>query len=265
MKKVSIITPTLNDGKMLRKTLESVLRQNYPNIEHVVADGGSLDDSLEVLKEYEKKYTEAGKKLIWISEKDRGIFDGVNKAVALSSGDLIIHMENIFTNNDILSMMVNQLELTDSDYIFGGLIYHKNGLIIRRWSGKPGNWKFGFMMATPTLLYTRAVWERHGPYSGEYIASNGKDLAADYDFQIKLMSDLNLKFVAIQKPLVIYYAGGTTNANFKSRWLGIKECQKVLKNNHAPFPTLTNICKTGIALCAYIFALKKKVELEEWM
>lgn len=264
MKKVSIITPTLNDGKMLRKTLESVLRQNYPNIEHVVADGGSLDDSLEVLKEYEKKYTEAGKKLIWISEKDRGIFDGVNKAVALSSGDLIIHMENIFTNNDILSMMVNQLELTDSDYIFGGLIYHKNGLIIRRWSGKPGNWKFGFMMATPTLLYTRSIWDKYGPYSGEYVSSGGQD-ASDYDFQIKLMKDKKLKFSSIAKPLVIYYAGGSSNNNIHSRWLGIKQNYKILCDNHAFFPAFTLLCRVLIALFAYIFALRQEIELEEWM
>lgn len=264
VKKVSIITPTYNSSCMLKKTLESVLKQDYVSVEHIVTDGGSKDGSVELLGEYEKKYARAGKSLIWISEKDNGIYDGVNKASQISTGDLLLHMEDVFAYDHALSEMVEQLEIADADYIFGGLLYQQNGRIIRRWSGKSGNWELGFMMATPTLLYTRIVWEKHGPYSGDYVSESGQD-ASDYDFQIKLMKDKDLKFISLPKPLVIYYAGGSSNNNFKYRWLCIKECQKVLKDNHARFPLFTNLCKTGTALLAYIFASHNKIDLEEWM
>lgn len=263
-KRVTVITPTFNASRMLEKTLESVLRQDYPNLEHVVADAGSSDDTIELLKNYKIKYEQAGKTLVWISEKDKGIYDGVNKASNKSTGDFLIHMEDVFAYDHALTEMVEQLESANADYIFGGLFYQQNGKIIRRWSGKAGNWKLGFTIATPTLLYTRAVWEKHGPYSGNYVSENGQD-ASDYDFQIKLMKDEELKFVSLPKPLVIYYAGGSSNNNFYYRWLSIKECQKVLRDNRVRHPLFTNICKTGTALFAYLMASRRTIKLEEWM
>lgn len=264
MKKISIITPVFNAADMLKHTLESVLRQDYPMIEHVVADGGSTDGSVEILKEYEKKYEESGKKLLWVSEKDNGITDGLNKASKLSSGDLIIYMTDVFAYSHVITEIAEQFRDDDLDYTFGGLIYQRDGRIIRRWSGKPGNWRFGFMIATPTLCYTRSVWEKHGPYSDKYVSSYGQDVS-DYDFQIKIMRDKTLKYLAIPKPLVVYYAGGSSNGSFRYRWYCIKECQKVLRDNRVLFPTFTNFCKTLIAMFAYIFASRKKVEFEDWM
>ena len=263
-KKISVITPTFNSSYMLEKTLESVLRQDYLNLEHIIADAGSSDNTVDLLQKYKIKYRQVGKNLIWISEKDNGIYDGVNKASEMSTGDFLLHMEDIFAYDHALTDMVEQLEKANADYVFGGLIYQLNGKIIRKWSGKPGNWELGFMMATPTLLYTRKVWEKHGPYSSDYVSENGQD-ASDYDFQIKLMKDKELKFISLPKPLVIYYAGGSSNNNFYYRWLCIKECQKVLRNNHARFPLFTNFCKTGIALFAYITAPRTIIELDEWM
>ena len=259
MKKISIISPVFNPGKMLWRNLESVLRQDYLSVEHVVVDGGSTDGSVDVLKEYERRYEEAGKKLIWISAPDRGISDAVNKASAMSSGDLMIFFIDVFVDDHTISEIVEKFEKDNIDYTFGGLLYQENGRIIRRWSGKPGNWHFGFMLATPTLCYTRSVWEKHGPYSENYICAN------DYDFQLKLLKDKSLRYQSIAKPLVIYYAGGISNNSFQARWKWIKESQRVLKDNQVPFATFTNCCKTGIALCAYIFASHKKIEMEEWM
>jgi len=259
MTTISIISPFLNSKDMLKRTLESVLRQDYPNIEHVIADGGSTDGSVEILKEYEKKYEEAGKKLVWISEKDRGTSEAINKAAGMSHGTLMISMQDVFTSDYIVSKIVKTFENNDVDYSFGGLLFHKEGRVIRRWSGKPGNWHLGFMMATPTLCYTREVWKKHGPYSEEYVSAN------DYDFQIKLFKDKSLKFISIPEPLVIFYAGGMSNGDFSKKWFSFNEGYKVLRHNQVPFAAFTNLFKTAIAMCAYIFASHRQIELEDWM
>lgn len=259
MRKISIISTAYNVKNMLRRTLESVLRQDYSNIEHVVADAGSTDGTLEILSEYEKKFAEAGKVLIWRSEQDRGISDGINKATALSSGDFIIVLMDVLVNNHVITEIVELFKNGDIDYVFGGLIYQQDGKVVRQWSGKAGNWRLGFMAATPTLCYTREVWEKHGPYNEKY------KVAGDYDFQVKIFKDKSLRFKAIPKPLVIYYAGGASNGSFRSRWFCIKECQRILRDNKVVFSMFTNICKTAIALFAYIFASRKTVDFEEWM
>lgn len=264
MEKISIVSPFYNDKVMLKRTLESVLRQDYANIEHVVADGGSTDGSVDLLKEYEAKYKSAGKELIWVSEKDNGIADGVNKATAMSSGNVIMFMVDVLASSHIITEIMEYFEKRGIDYLFGGLIYQRNGKIVRQWSGKPGNWRFGFMMATPTLCYRRAVWKKHGPYSEKYVSPTGQDVS-DYDFQLKLMRDRSLNFQAIRKPLVIYYAGGSSNNNFRYRLACIAECQKALRANNISFPLFTNLCKTLIALFAYTFAPHKKIILESWM
>lgn len=259
MKKISFVTPVYNAQDMLRRTLESVLRQDYPNIEHVVVDGGSSDGTVDVLKEYEKKYLAVGKKLIWISEKDNGIWDATNKATDMSSGELIMYATDVFCNLHIISEIVDAFEKNNIDYLHGGMLYQRDGKVIRRWRGKQGNWRLGWMMASPTLCYTRETWEKHGPYIEEYRAS------ADYDFQIKLFKDKSLKCKAICNPLVIFYAGGISNGSIKLKWNAIKEGNRILHDNNVSFPAFTTFCKIVIAIFAYGLASHESVELEEWM
>ena len=76
MKKVSIITITYNDSAALRKTVKHIEEQDYPNIEYIIVDGGSTDDTLDVINEAKEIF---GEKLVWISEKDKGIYDAINK------------------------------------------------------------------------------------------------------------------------------------------------------------------------------------------
>lgn len=259
MKKVSFVTPVYNARDMLRRTLESVLRQDYPNIEHVVVDGGSSDGTIDLLKEYEKKYSLAEKELIWVSEKDNGIWDATNKATDMSSGELIMYAADVFANSQVVSEIVRAFEANDIDYLYGGMLYQRDGKIIRRWSGKHGNWRLGWMAASPTLCYTRETWEKHGPYIEDYKAS------ADYDFQIKLFKDKSLKYLTICAPLVIFYAGGISNGNIKLKWNAIKEGNKILHDNNVKFAVFTTLCKIMTALFAYGFASHERVELEDWM
>ncbi len=250
---ISILSTFYNDREMLVRTLDSVLGQSYQKIEHVVTDGGSIDGSVEVLKEYEEKYKKVGKKLIWKSEQDSGIYDGSNKAAAMASGDYLLFGTDPYVDDTVIGYIVNSLKKYNVDYVYGGMYFQREGKIIRCWSGKPGNWRFGWMAATPTLAMKRSVWEKHGPLDVHYIS------ASDYKFQLNIFRDRTLKSKSLKRYLVMYYAGGTSNGGWKGKWLSIRECQKILKDCHVKFGWFTNLCKTATAVCAYIFASRKLV------
>ncbi len=256
--KVSIISPFYHDNKMMMRVMKSVLKQDCNDIEHIIVDGGSGEETVTLLKEYEQKYKACGKALKWVSEKDRGIADAVNKGSAMSTGDLLIFMIDVYIDSHVISQIVEKMVSENADYCYGGLIYQQDGKIVRKWSGKPGNWRLGWMMATPTMCYKRSVWEMCGPYIEKYRTAN------DYDFQLKVMRNKSLKGASIPKPLVVYYAGGVSNGSLKNKWNSIVEEYQVLVDNHVKFAWFTNLCKIIIALCAYTFVSKKTVNLEDY-
>lgn len=254
---ISILSTFYNDKKMLKLMMDSVLEQDHPNIEHVITDGGSTDGSVELIKEYEKKYAECGKKLVWVSERDKGIYDGFNKAAKLSSGEYIIFGTDPYYNSASISDIISEIQKGDYDYVYGGMIFQKGGKIIRQWSGKPGNWRLGWMAATPTICMKKSVWDKYGPFDMNYKS------ASDYRFQVSLFLDSSLRSSAIPRPIVTYYAGGTSNGGIKAILFSIKECQAILNEFKVRFGWFTNMCKTIIALFAYAFASHKKIDLEE--
>lgn len=256
---ISILSTFYNDKKMLKIMMDSVLKQDYPNIEHVITDGGSTDGSVELIKEYEKKYAECGKKLVWKSERDNGLYDGNNKAAALSSGDYIVFGTDPYYSSHSVSEIAAEIQKGDYDYVYGGMIFQKDGKIIRQWSGKPGNWKLGWIAATPTLFMKKSIWEKYGPFDEKYRS------AGDYKLQILMFSDSKLRSSALCKPMVVYFAGGTSNGGIKANLFSIQECQAILKECNVPFAWFTNLCKTIIALFAYTFASRKKINLEEYI
>jgi len=259
MKKISIITPVFNAADMLKRSLESVLRQDYSMIEHVVADGGSNDATVDLLIAFEQKYAEVGKKLIWVSEKDNGMIDATNKASSIASGELLLFCSDVYVNKHVISKIVTAFDNDEIDYVHGGLIYQRDGKAIRNWSGKHGNWRLGWMAAHPTLCFTRSVWEKHGPYVDKYLN------AWDYDFEIKLFKDKTLRYKTFEEPFVIYYAGGTSNGSMKGKCKSIRDAYYVLKENNVRFAFLTNFCKTLRGICSYLFVSRKKIYLENWM
>lgn len=259
MKKVSIISPVFNAAGMLKRSLESVLRQDYQNIEHVVTDGSSKDGTVELLEEYEKKYAEAGKKLVWVSEEDHGMVDATNKASSIASGELLLFFSDVYANDHIISKIVAAFDEEEVDYVHGGLLYQQDGKIIRTWSGKHGNWRLGWMAAHPTLCFTRSVWEKHGPYVDKYL--NGWD----YDFEIKLFKDKSLKYKTFEEPLIIYYAGGTSNGGLKKKCKSIRDAYFVLRDNNVQFAFFVNFCKTIRGVCSYLLVNRREIELEDWM
>jgi len=116
---ISILTPSYNQGKFIEETIQSVLNQNYPNFEHIVIDGGSTDNTIDILKKYPH--------LIWISEKDNGLADALNKALALAKGEIIgwINSDDFYTKNSFINV-VKEFDEPNVQWIIGNLIYYND-------------------------------------------------------------------------------------------------------------------------------------------
>lgn len=251
---VSIISVFYNDKEKLKKTINSVLQQDYTNIEHIIIDGGSTDGSVDILKASEKKY--GGKKLKWISEKDKGISDADNKGLSMMEGKYFVFMCDPYCHSSVISTMVRNIISGNYDGCFGGLCFiNEENKIIRVWSGKPGNWRFGWMPATPTFLLDTKYYRKYGGLKLQYKAG------ADYEFDIRLFSkEKNIKLVSIREPLVLFSGGGVSNGGIKANLNGIKECYQALRENKVKFALFTLMCKMVIAFFSYFFASRKPAD-----
>ena len=125
--KISIITATFNSGKTIVDTMVSVLRQTYTDFEYLVIDGGSSDDTIEKVKSYEPRF---GDRLRWISEKDRGIYDAMNKGIKMATGDVvgILNSDDYYTDIDILQTVADSFENNNRlDALYGDIHFVRNG------------------------------------------------------------------------------------------------------------------------------------------
>lgn len=191
--KISLITATYNSGKTVEDTLRSVLAQTYKEIDYWVVDGGSKDDTMDIVRKYESLF---GGRLHWISEPDRGIYDAMNKGITHSTGDVvgILNSDDHFTSNDVLERVAAEMQADNTlDAVYGDIHFIKDGVpdrIVRYYSSKPFHpfWlRFGFMPAHPSFYARREVFEKHGLYSLDY------KIAADYDMMVRLFLKHRIK------------------------------------------------------------------------
>ena len=129
MNKISIITVNYNDAEGLRKTLASVASQTYRDIEHIIIDGGSNDDSVSIIQSYEESINQLSNpfKIIWISKKDKGIYDAMNKGVSISSGEYLLFLNggDVMASDAAIENVLPHL--TEADFIIGRSYFSKNG------------------------------------------------------------------------------------------------------------------------------------------
>ena len=178
---VSIITVVYNNSKNIRDAIESVLSQNYSRIEYIVIDGGSNDGSVNIIKEYSKKISS------FISEPDEGVYDALNKGIANANGDYlgILHSDDIFLDDKVVSDVIQTLQDKGSDLCFSDLV------IVDKYSGKViryvkphffRRWmlRTGLHPPHPTIFLKRSLFDEFGLYSTNY------KIAGDFDFMIRV-------------------------------------------------------------------------------
>lgn len=234
MKKVSIITTTYNDSAALRKTIAQIKAQDYPNIEYIIVDGASKDDTMDVIREAEKYF---GDRLVWISEKDKGIYDAINKGLKLATGDIIGLCFDQFAGPDVISKMVAIMEKEGTDGVHGDLNYMDGEKIVRKWRQGQGNIRTGWMPGHPTLYLKKEVYETYGLYKTDY------RISADYEYMIRILKDNQVKLSYIPEVLIRMAHGGTSTNGLGAYLEGMKEGHRALKENGVKFAFVTDLLR----------------------
>ena len=227
---ISIITATFNSAKTLKDTIQSVLRQTNKDFEYLIIDGGSTDETIDIVKSYESEFSG---RLKWVSEKDQGTYDAMNKGIKMASGDVvgILNSDDYFTSDDILQTVNNAFKSHEIDAIYGDIHFIRDGnpqKCVRYYSSRmfrPFWLRFGFMPAHPSFYCKREVFEKAGLYSLDY------KIGADYEMMVRLFKKYRIMSQYINKDFVTMRTGGASNNNVRSRITLINEDVKACKEN----------------------------------
>jgi len=235
--KISIITITYNSAKTVQRALESVQSQTYKDIEHIIVDGASTDGTKELIEAYAKQHSNVR----WISEKDKGIYNAINKGIALATGDIIgfLHSDDILYSADSIGQIAAAFEDKNVDVVYGDLQYCSGGKVVRRWKSNdfnPRALKYGWMPPHPTVYVRREVYQQVGEYDEWF------HISADYDMMLRIFT-AGYKSKYIPEVLVSMETGGASNKNTKARLSKTQEDYIVLKKNHVGAGYLTVACK----------------------
>ncbi|HMQ50296.1 MAG TPA: glycosyltransferase family 2 protein [Saprospiraceae bacterium] len=211
--RISIITPTFNSGATLKTTIDSIQNQTYPHIEHIIVDGGSTDNTLDIIHAAGTKIKE------FISEPDNGLYDALNKGLALATGDVIgiLNSDDFYPNKRVLEKVAKTFFIHQTDSVYGDLQYveHDNlKRVVRHWkSGKyySNSFLYGWMPPHPTFFVRREVYQRLGLFDTQL------QMAADYELMLRFLFKNRISTVYIPEVLVKMRMGGMSNRSFKAR------------------------------------------------
>lgn len=210
--KISLITVTFNSSKTLRDTICSVLQQTYLDIEYILIDGMSNDETVDIIKEYEPRF---GKRMCWVSEKDNGLYDAMNKGFRMATGDVvgIINSDDLLAESTAIEKVMKTFtDHRQADAVYADLYYvaqTDTSKIIRHWiSGKQRPFKYGWHPAHPTFYVKREVYQKYGLFDLDF------KFAADFELMLRLIEKEHIKLVYLPEPLVRMRLGGTTSKNF---------------------------------------------------
>lgn len=235
--KISIITITYNSAKTLARALESVQSQTYRHIEHVIVDGASEDGTRELIEAYAAKHPNVR----WISEKDDGIYNAINKGIKMATGDVIgfLHSDDVLYSPDSIGQIAEAFETSNADVVYGDLQYCNGNKVVRRWRSNPFNprsLKYGWMPPHPTVYVRKNVYEQVGPYDEWF------RISADYDMMLRIFKG-NYKTQYIPSVLVSMETGGASNKDRRARLSKTQEDYLVLKKNHVGAGLFSVACK----------------------
>lgn len=224
--KISIITVAYNSDKTIEDTIQSVVNQDYADIEYIIVDGGSSDRTLEIVERYGDSISTV------VSEKDQGIYDAMNKGVALATGEVIgiLNSDDFYSDNHVISGIAKAFT-NQTDAVYANLVYVdpvNTDKIVRTWiSGEynPGAFKKGWMPPHPTFFVRKINYEKWGAY-----ALNLKS-AADYELMLRFIHKHQIRLNYWPQIIVKMRAGGKSNASIKNRLKANKEDRMAWKMN----------------------------------
>ncbi len=228
---VSVITVSYNSVDNLKVSLELLKEQNYPFIESIIIDGGSTDGSREYIEKFADDFSrtsnESSRTCIWISERDNGLYDAINKGLDIASGDIIGCYWDMYVTDHVISDIVSIISREGTDGVHGDLLYvDDNGKTIRKWKTGQGKIKQGWMPGHPTLYLKRSVYETYGKYNTQY------RISADFEFMVRCLNNDKVSLSYIPEILIKMFYGGTSNSGLGAYMNSVKESYRALKANN---------------------------------
>jgi len=235
--KLSLVTVVYNAQDTIGQCIESVISQNYQNLEYIIVDGGSTDNTLQIINQYRSRIN------ILISEPDKGIYDAMNKGIKLATGQIvgILNADDHFADHEVLLSIAKVFEQQDIDAVYGDLDFiNQHHQTIRKWcSGQCNSSSFnlGFMPPHPTFYCRRNLFEKFGFYSLEYGS------AADYELMLRFIHLYKIRSFYLKKVMVKMRVGGISSKNLKNRTKAWAFDLKAMRKNKIMFPLLALMLK----------------------
>jgi len=225
--KISVLTISYNSEKTIEDTIKSVLSQDYKSLEYVIKDGGSTDKTLAIIDKYKREIA------VVKSEKDSGIYPGMNQAIALATGDVIgiLNSDDLYAYPQVLSEVAETFTKTNCDALYADLVYvnrDNTDKITRIWKSgqyKEGAFLKGWMPPHPTFFVKKELYEKFGVFNTELKS------AADYEIMLRFIHKNKVKLAYLPKTIVKMRDGGASNITLKNRIKANLEDRKAWKIN----------------------------------
>ena len=224
--KITVITVSYNAAATIEQTIQSVLAQSYKNVEYIVIDGASSDNTLQIIEKYKSGIVHV------VSEKDGGIYDAMNKGIALATGDIvgILNSDDLYHNENVLSFIASQFEDNSIDCVCTDVeIFSETPSQVlryyncRRW--KPWMFRIGHQPPHPGFFVRRKLYTELGNFNTQY------RLAADFDFLLRCILKNNKVTQYINYVSVSMRSGGASQKSFKNIQRANREVHLSLKHN----------------------------------
>ena len=237
--KVSIITVTYNSEKYLKDCIDSVIIQNYPDIEHIIVDGGSTDGTVDIIKSYGNKVSQ------WLSEKDSGMYDALNKGMKMATGEIIgiLNSDDMLYSPNGIREIVKSFNDNQVDSVYGDLAYveqEETRRVLRYWKGfqyKRLRFLFGWMPAHPTFYVRKEIIDQLGGYETHYFS------ACDYEFMLRYLYKHRISSYYLPKLVVKMREGGASNVTMARRLRANRRDYLAMKINEIPLPLVVSVLK----------------------
>jgi len=225
--KVSIITATFNSSSTIADCISSVNEQTYHNIEHIIIDGASSDNTLQIIKSNPGRVTKI------VSEPDKGIYDAMNKGIVESTGEVvaILNSDDIYYDSYVIEKVIESFMMSESDSVYGDLVYVERSNVaknIRYWKTseyKPDSFFSGWHPAHPAFFLKRTIYERYGSFDLTF------SLAADFELMLRVIEKHHISSFYYPFPLVRMRLGGATNKSFRNIFTQNIECLRAFRKN----------------------------------
>lgn len=251
--KVSIITTSYNRVKTIRSAIESVLSQDYEDIEYIIVDGASEDGTMDIVNEYRNQITKI------ISESDHGMYEAINKGIRVAQGDVIglIHSDDFFYDNHVVSRIVEKMKETGADFLYGnGLFVNSEDTkkVVRNWvGGRYRTWKVrhGWLPLHPTCYIRREVMNKRGLYNETY------RIAADSDLLFRYLLGGDITVAYLDEYMVRMRMGGMSTDSARRKHMWHEDVR--MYQSHGLNPVITKLEKMAWKVPQFVKAKLKLV------